>query len=317
MLAVDHDLPAFEQGPATVAATEPASDTWRWSGVVHKCERRVTISAMKTLKELEEQRSHACRLMADRALATLDDAEAFLLDRGMLTRSADSALPSLFDACHEDPYAPGSRGFGQWPATKWPWFGALAERGYLVLKIHRGKSLIITEATAGVLDPICRAELVRMENADEGWAKLLRHLLDAGPSSLDDLQTELSLKPRELKAIRSPLERCGAIVSRSVVYPAGRGHVHSSELARWDQVHFGPSDVDVHLHHSLGNLLVAAVRAAIVTPEQQLKRWFSWGWYWDDAIVDDLVTDGRLRRVDGHVTATETTSSPAPAEPAR
>jgi hypothetical protein len=175
---------------------------------------------------------------------------------------------------------------------------------------------MVTDEVAQLLDPVCRAELVRLEGAAEDWAMLLRHLAVAGPSSLDDLQTELSLKPKELKGIRAPLERCGAVVSRSVVYAAGDGHVHSSELARWDQVHSGSGDVGVHLHHSLANLLVAAVRAAVVTPEQQLKRWFSWQWYWDDAIVDGLVADGRLRRIDGHVTATETASSPAPAAPA-
>ena len=137
---------------------------------------------------------------------------------------------------------------------------------------------------------------------------LLRHLAVAGPSTLDDLQTELSLKPKELKDIRSPLERCGAVVSRSLVYAASEGHAHTSELARWDQVYSGSGDVGVHIHHSLADLLVAAVRAAVVTPEKELKRWFSWQWYWDDAIVDGLVADGRLRRIDGHVSAMETAS---------
>jgi hypothetical protein len=49
--------------------------------------------------------------------------------------------------------------------------------------------------------------------------------------------------------------------------------------------------------------VVAAVRAAVVAPEQELRRWFSWQWYWDGTLVDGLVRDGRLRRVDGHVTA--------------
>jgi hypothetical protein len=53
-----------------------------------------------TLDELRERRVFECRLTPDRALATLDEAEAFLLDRGLLTRTADSALPSLFGACH-------------------------------------------------------------------------------------------------------------------------------------------------------------------------------------------------------------------------
>jgi hypothetical protein len=54
-----------------------------------------------TLAELEERRARECRLTPVRALETLDDAEEFLRDRGLLTRTGDSALPSLFEACHE------------------------------------------------------------------------------------------------------------------------------------------------------------------------------------------------------------------------
>ena len=136
---------------------------------------------MTALAELEERRAYECRLTPDRALETLDEAEEFLRDRGLLTRTTDSALPSLFEACHEEPYAPESPGFGQWPATKFPWFGQLGARGHLILAVHRGKSLLVTEETATLLDPICRAELERMEAAEEGWARLMRHLADAAP----------------------------------------------------------------------------------------------------------------------------------------
>ena len=256
---------------------------------------------MSRLDDLRERRAYECRLTPDRALETLDDAEAFLVDRGMLTRTSDSALPSLFEACHEEPYAAESPGFGQWPRTKFGWFGQLGERGYPILKIHRGKSLLVNDEVARILDPILRAELERMERAAPDWALLLRHLAAAGPSTLEDLQTELGLKPKELKLVRAPLERCGAIVARSLVYAAGEGHAHTAELARWDQVHKGLTDVNVHFHQSLQELLVAGIRAAVVTPERQLRQWFSWSWYWDDALVDALVRDGRVERVDGHV----------------
>jgi hypothetical protein len=255
---------------------------------------------MTALAELEERRSYECRLTPDRALETLDEAEEFLGDRGLLSRTADSALPSLFEACHEEPYAPQSRGFGQWPATKFPWFGQLGARGHPILGVHRGKSLLVTDEVAAIIDPICRAELARMETADEGWARLLRHLADAGPSELEDLQTELSLTPKELKSLRSPLERCGAIVARSVVYEAP--HRHTSVLARWDQVHAEPSGGD-DPRQALGDLFCAGVRAAVVAPERELARWFSWRWYWDDDLVDELVAAGRLVRVDGHLAA--------------
>jgi hypothetical protein len=258
---------------------------------------------VETLEELRERRASECRLTPDRALQSLDEAEDFLRDRGLLTRTADSALPSLYEACHEEAYKPGRGGFGDWPRTKWPWFGELAERGYLVVAVHRGKNLIVSGEVAALLDPICRAEIERMRAADPDWDRLLDHLAAAGPSNIQDLQVELHLKPRELKQLRSPLERCGAVVSHSLKVTAGESHAHSSELARWDHVYSRPGDVGVHLHHSFQALLLAGVRAAVVAPESELKRWFSWQWYWDDALVEDLVRDGRLRRVDGQVAA--------------
>jgi hypothetical protein len=256
---------------------------------------------VESLQELEERHAYECRLTPDRALQTLDEAEDFLRDRGLLTRTADSALPSLYGACHEEAYKPGSGGFGEWPRTKWPWFGELAERGHLVVAVHRGKNLLVTEDVAALLDPICRAEIERMRAADPEWDRLLDHLTAAGPSNIEDLQVELDLKPKELKSLRSPLERCGAIVSRSLEVTAGGSHAHSSQLARWDQVYSGPGEGDVSSRDSLADLVLAGVRAAVVAPERELKRWFSWPWYWDETLVDDLVHDGRLLRVDGHV----------------
>jgi hypothetical protein len=231
--------------------------------------------------------------MSDRALGDVDEAEEFLRDRGLLTLTASCSLPSLFEACHEEPYDASRRGFAQWPKTKWWWGGALEQRPPVyALKIHRGKLLYLSEEIAALADAICRAEIERMEAADREWARLLRHLADAGPSLLQDLQLELGLKPRELKSIRAPLERCGAVVSRGVRLETDGGHVHTSELARWDQVfpEAAPGSPD------LGSLVAAGVHAAVVVPEQEPNAWFSWRWRWDDDLVSRLVTEGRLTR---------------------
>src|SRR5919201_734229 len=224
---------------------------------------------MSRLQELQERRAHECRLTPDRALRSLDEAEAFLRDRGLLTRTADSALPSLYEACHEDSYAPGRGGFGEWPATKWPWFGELTDRaGVHRLKVHhRGKNLLVTEETAALLDPICRAEVERMRADSPEWARVLDHLAAAGPSEPEDLKVELELKPKELKGILFPLEL-------------------------WDQVFpeppTGPGGAE--------ELLVAAVRAAVVAREQEVGRWFPWRWLLPPERVEGLVAAGRSER---------------------
>ncbi len=276
---------------------------------------------MDSLAGLRERRDFECRLTPDRALASLAEAEAFLRDRGMLSRTADSALPSLYEACHEEPYKPGGQGFAAWPATKWPWFAELTERGYLCVAVHRGKNLLIGPETAALLDPICRAEIARMRAEDAGWRRLLDHLAAVGPSLADDIGLELGLKRQELKALRAPLERCGAIVARSVALPSPAPapdqetghHTYASELCRWDQAYPGSAPAPAAAGTSataadvsqpgraLADLIVAAVRAAVIAPEPELRRWFSWQWYWSDTILQDLISSGRIRRLDGYV----------------
>ena len=131
---------------------------------------------METLDELRERRAFECRLTPDRALDSLDEAEGFLRDRGLLTRTADSALPSLYEACHEEAYKPGSGGFGEWPRTKWPWFGELAERGQLIVACIAARTCSSRDEVAALLDPICRGEIERMRAGGSGLAPLLDHL---------------------------------------------------------------------------------------------------------------------------------------------
>ena len=244
---------------------------------------------MSVLSDLQEQRAEACRLTPDRALESLDDAHAFLLDRGLLTRNPDCSLPSLFGACHEEPYKPGAGGFGEWPSTKWPWSFELAELpGVVAPKVHMGKTLYLSAEAARLVDPIVRAELERMTEADPDWARVLAHLFEAGPSTPDDLRTELGLTRKELKGLRAPLERCGVVVTR--LDRIGEDWV--STLYRWDQLVPKPAGGAA----DLGPLVVAGVRAAVVVPEREPHRWFSWCWRWEDGIVDRLVEDGVLVR---------------------
>jgi hypothetical protein len=263
---------------------------------------------------LEEQRAFACRLDPERALQTLDEAAEFLADRGMLTRMPDCSLPSLFGACHEEPYKPGGRGFGSWPKTKWWWGGRLASRpGVHVARLHAGKSLFLTDATAGLADPLCRAELA---GADEGRhgpdeQRLVRHLADAGPAAIDELKEELGLGTKQLRAVRTRLERVGAVLAKDLLVEAqDGGHRHTSELYRWDQVFPEPRRTG-----GLDDLVVAGVRAAVLAPEREARSWFSWRV--SAEAIGALVEAGRIHRpAPGLLSAAETASARAPAAPA-
>jgi len=85
-------------------------------------------------------------------------------------------------------------------------------------------------------------------------------------------------------------------------------HSQAGELMRWDQA-YPSARLSAHDQGdrdpatALADLTAAAVSAAVVAPEAELRRWFSWPWCWSGSLVDDLVTRRRLRRVDGHVTA--------------
>jgi hypothetical protein len=245
---------------------------------------------MQASDDLEARRAFLCRLTPDRALATLDEAAEWALDRGLVIRTPDCALPSLHVAVHEEPYAPGKPGFGQYPKTKWWWGWALAERpGLRWLRIRRGgRNVLVTDAVAALADPLARAGLAR---ADEGGfgedaRRLVDHLAAAGPSFLDELREEVALGGKALRAAREALERVGAVVPRQVQLEAER---YATELARWDQRFPAPSPGG-----GLLELLVAGVRAAVVAPEREARRWFAWPVVAEE--VEALVESGRLAR---------------------
>jgi len=239
------------------------------------------------LAELERRRVFECRLTPDRALKTLRAAGAFLRERGMLTRMPDCALPSLFGACHEEPARPGGRGFDLWPKSKWIWsFQLSRSRGALLTKLHRGKSLYLSMETARLFDPLVR-EAIERATGDE--AVLLDHLARSGPSVAEDVQLELRWDAKRLKSVRTRLERVGAVLCDGLVFE-DLSAWFLAPMRRWDQVvprstGGGDPHVDVAL---------AGIRAAVITPESELRSWFSWTV--PSNTLDQLVRNGQLYR---------------------
>ncbi len=249
----------------------------------------------ESLAQARARRDYECRLTPDRALDSLDEAHGFLTERALLTRTPDSALPSLFEACHEEPYQAGGRGFASWPATKWWWPSRLASLPDVQsLDIHRGKNILLSGEVLALADPVCRLELARMEAEEPGPARVLRHLAEAGPAMADDVEVELRLTHKEFRSLRAALQRCGAVVATPVIVPAGsgEGHLHRSELARWDQAYPapppGPADIVA--------LMGAALRAAVLAPEKELASWFTWRWLLPGDLAGQLIDRGLAAR---------------------
>jgi hypothetical protein len=236
----------------------------------------IAIQSIATRREFE------CRLTPDRALQTLEEASAFLEDRGLLTLTPDCALPSLFGACHEEPWS-DAPGFGTWPKTKYWWGVTLPARA---TKLHKGKTLFVSDRVAQAIAPLCLSELdaAREGRHGEEERRFVEHLADAGPSTTEELKEELALDARTFKRARARLERVGAVVSRGLVYEVEGRHHHTSEHRLWDVAADG-DPVD-----ALRELVVAGVRAAVLAPEREALRWFGW------RVPKEALDDERLTR---------------------
>jgi len=199
----------------------------------------------------------------------------------------DSALPSLFGACHEEPGRAGGRGFDLWPRTKWIWSFQLTLRpDTLLTKLHRGKSLYLTGQTARLFDPLVRQS---MAGATGDEATLLAHLAKHGESTLDDLEVELAWDRKRLKRTRDRLQRVGAVVGDGLVFE-DESTWHFAPLRRWDAVF----ENAVAVEHPHDAVVVAAMRAAVLVPDGDLGNWFSWPV--PPGTVDRLLAEGRLTR---------------------
>ena len=249
--------------------------------------------------DLSSLRGRLCRVDPNWALTSIDEAESWIRERGVVETTRCCSLPSLHVAVHEPPYKPGSAGFGLYPATTWWWGGELATReGLHKLEIHRGKTVLVTTAIAQLADRPARAALADAEAGRLGELeqRLVVHLAAAGPGEVGDLRAELDAASRPFHAARARLGRVAAVVSRPVLLEP---HGHTSLLSRWDQVFLSESP------GGLADVLVAFVRAAVVAPEREAERWLSWPL--PKGLIASLVADGRLQRTgDGMVTTGQT-----------
>jgi hypothetical protein len=225
---------------------------------------------------IDARRAEACKLDPAFKLVELEEAVAFVHDRGMLTLTPCCALPSLFGACHEEAHSPGKKGYGTWPKTRWWWGGAVAATdGVTVAKLHGGKNVYLSSRVTDLVDPLCREELARARDGafGEDAQRLVELLVTAGPATTDEVKDALGFEAKAYQRARSTLERRGAIVSTGLTAETGGdgGHLHTSELRAWDHAPATPAPSDPR-----PALLHAVVAAAVVISEKEARRALRW-----------------------------------------
>ena len=100
--------------------------------------------------------------------------------------------------------------------------------------------------------------------------------------------------------MRWPLVRCRTGRRRTVQQQ--RQQLTSPPAAgasRWGTAVTSAPSPEPRGQGDIEELVIAAVRAAVVAPETEIvRKWFSWRWLFDDHLVERLVSEGRLERIE-------------------
>jgi len=116
-------------------------------------------------------------------------------------------------------------------------------------------------------------------------------LLAGGPLLLEQIHM-LGVSERALRRARTALQRTGAIFTEEVLLEGREGgHRHSARLMRADD-RFASNGLPIAWEDGLTQLVVAAVRAAVVAPVRDVVTWFSFPTCNDN--LDRALQAGRL-----------------------
>jgi hypothetical protein len=233
------------------------------------------------------------RLVPGSALRDLEDAGGFLEQMGLLTQTPHPYLPSLFGAAQGKPAKPGAGGFGQWPEHAWGWAGELAEREDVLLsKVILGKRTLIHQRLWPVVDAAVRDRQPQSKDA-----QALVKVLEKQPSVRTDELRELAGKggpdgKKPYQRAMDELEGGGLLLCRPVVVD---NHKHVALAELWN-VRF-----PTPLSKTRGpqGLITAAIAAAGPVPYREALKWFPWSRAELERVIDEMVSKGLLRNLDG------------------
>jgi hypothetical protein len=223
----------------------------------------------ETLRSMD--RNYAHRRKPNRALTTLDEAIAFVRKIGIVLRSPDPYLPSLFGAAQGEPFKPGTSGFGSWPAHAWWWDREISALPDIVtLKLIRGQTTFAAMRVCPAIDAWVRGR--KPERFDEFQRELIAELRDRGPTPSRELNVVRSrgrAGRKLLRKARERLERRALLIGRPTIHGE---HLHDVLLELWETRFPKP----LTRARGIEPLLLACLKAAVgPVPVNEVERWLS------------------------------------------
>lgn len=251
-------------------------------------------AAVFQLENLQALRLKFHRLAPAGALRSPAAAIAFIRQRQIVMSTGHASLPVLAEAIAGRPLV------GSWMAHP------EAGRIYTIIGRVTRSDLVVAPLVLG-METICAASLGpavervardpnRRQAARRKLPPLARRLLETIEAEGELRMDRWSAPTRTARPARLLLER--QLLVRSTSLHTERGY-HTSVVIPWTSSavsrQFAAPARRLSCADAEDQLLIAALNAAVVAPEREVRRWF----VFNDGRIDALLTRGRIARVSG------------------
>ncbi len=243
-------------------------------------------------ERLETLRLKLHRLAPAHPLGSFPAVRAFIGERRMVMSTGHASLPVLSEAI-AGRHLPGSWMAHPEAARIYKILGRLARSPIVAAPLILGKETLCDPSLGPAVERVAH-DPRRRNTVLKALPPLARRLLDAIEAEGQLRMDRWRASTRDARPARLLLERQLLVTSSSL--HTERGY-HTSLVRPWAlstiSQRFAPQAGKISFADAEDQLLVAAVHAAVLAPEREVRRWFVFG----DERVEALLAQGQLVRV--------------------
>ncbi len=248
----------------------------------------------QTLRTLHVRRLKTHRLQPSRPLRDARAAAAFVRERRVVLPTARSSLPMLAEAIA------GESIRGNWMAHP------AVYRIYDVLRGLRKYDLVtapLVLAKETLLAPSLGPAVERIAVDEERLAAVRANLPPVARRLLHQVEERGRLRMDQWPEPLTEARRARLLLMRQLLVFSREGHTeggyHTAFVTPWTRSdfsrRFGPDAARLTLSAAVRQILLAAIRSAVLAPEREVRRWLVTG----AEGIDALVAEGKVRRLTG------------------